>query len=84
MNPTQFLELELDVLKAQKYTLQTEAAYMLHQHNNNMPSHHPGIEENSIMEGEMRCRDWEIAKLDVEIARKRLELFTAGGSLDTD
>ena len=84
MNPTQFLELELDILKKQKYTLQTEAAYMVHQHNNSMPSHHPGIEDSLIMEGEMRSHDWAIAKLDVEIAQKRLELFTAGGNLDTD
>ena len=45
-----------------------------------MPTAHPGIEDDTIMEGFFSEQNWNIAKLDVRIAEKKLEIFEAGGS----
>ena len=81
MNPTQSLELELSILEKRRQALQKERDYILWQYNNNTPSHHAGIEYPELMEGTMQCNAWEISKLDVKIAEKRLEIFMADGTI---
>ena len=79
MPATQSVELELEVLKKRQAALQAEVEYVVAQHNNSMPSHHPWVDDENIMEGQMKYMRWEIAKLDTAIAEKRLELYEIGG-----
>lgn len=74
------LELELEVLKGHKNTIQAEMELAVHEHNNSMPTAHPGIENDAIMEGSIREWTWELRKVELEIAQKRLQLFELKGS----
>ena len=71
--------LELDILKKQKAAIQAEIELIVHEYNNSMPTAHPYIDDELIMAGTMRELSWEVAKLDVGIAEKRLEVFELGG-----
>ena len=71
--------LELDILKKRKAATQAEIEMVVYEHNNSMPTAHPYIEDDLIMAGVMRELSWEIAKLDVGIAEKHLEVFELGG-----
>jgi len=74
------LELELEVLKGRKNTVQAEMELAVHEHNNSMPTAHPGIEDDIIMEGSVREWTWELRKVELEIAQKQLQLFELAGS----
>ncbi len=74
------LELELEVLKGRKYTIQTEMELAVHEHNSGMPTAHPGIENDAIMEGSIREWTWESRKVELEIAQKQLQLYELTGN----
>lgn len=79
-NPTiGVIELELELLESRRHEKLAERELMLSEYNNSMPSAHPGIDDGTIMEGTMKGINWDIAKLDTQIAEKRLELFKVGG-----
>ena len=63
------LELELEVLKVCKDTIQAEMELAVHEHNTSMPTAHPGIEDDGIMEGSVREWTWELRKVELEIAQ---------------
>lgn len=69
------VELELEILEKRRAALAAELELAVHEHNNSMPTAHPGIEDNLIMQGVVRETNWRIAQLDVGIAEKRLELL---------
>ena len=73
------LGLEVVLLNARKSAIEAEMDLAVHEHNNSTPTAHPGIVDNDIMEGCTREWNWELRKLEVEIAQKRLELFELGG-----
>jgi len=79
MSLPQTLQLELDILESRKAAIEAEMALAVHEHNKSMPTAHPGIEDSDIMEGASREWNWELRKLDVEIAQKRLDLFKLTG-----
>lgn len=74
------LELQLEVLKGRKNTIEAEMELAVHEHNSSMPTAHPGIEDNAIMEGSVREWTWELRKVELEIAQKQLQLFELTGS----
>ena len=74
------LELELEVLKGRKNTIQAEMELAVHEHNSSMPTAHPGIENDAIMEGSIREWTWELRKVELDIAQKQLQLFELTGS----
>jgi hypothetical protein len=74
------LELELEVLKGRKNTIQAEMELAVHEHKSNMPTAHPGIENDAIMEGSIREWTWELRKVELDIAQKHLQLFELTGS----
>jgi len=74
------LELELEVLKGRKNTIQTEMELAVHEHNSGMPTAHPGIENDTIMEGSIREWTWELRKVELEIAQMQLQLYELTGS----
>ena len=71
---------ELDILIKKRAALEAETDYIVFQHNNSMPTAHPGVEDDQIMEGTMKAHRWENAKLDTAVAEKRLELLEVGGT----
>ena len=79
MPATQTVELELEVLERRKAAIEAETALAIHEYSNSMPTVHPYIGDETIMESTMRQWRWEIAKLDTSIAKKRLQLFEIGG-----
>ena len=81
MSPTQRLELELQILKERKGSLDAESDLALWEYSSCMPTAHSGIDDPTVMEGTTRHLRWEVAKLDVAIAEKRLELFECGGDI---
>ncbi len=74
------LELELGVLEGRKNTIQAEMELAVHEHNHSMPTAHPGIENDVIMEGSIREWTWELRKVELEIAQKQLQSFKLMGS----
>jgi len=74
------LQLELDVLKGRKGSIEAEMELAFHEHNSSMPTAHPGIENDAIMEGSVREWTWELRKVELEIAQKQLQLFELTGS----
>jgi antitoxin component of MazEF toxin-antitoxin module len=73
-------ELELAVLEARKTALNLDSESLCWQHNNSMEL------DLSLMDGDvfaltMMERNTERANLDVEIAKKRLEIFELQGSV---
>ncbi|MBN1189915.1 MAG: hypothetical protein JXA46_09190 [Dehalococcoidales bacterium] len=74
------LELEIEVLKGHKNAIEAEIELAIHEHNNSMPTAHPGIEDDAIMEGSSKEWNWELRKIELEIAQKRLQLFELTGS----
>jgi antitoxin component of MazEF toxin-antitoxin module len=74
------LELELEVLKGRKDAIQAEMELAVHEHNNSMPTAHPGIEDDIIMEGSVREWTWQLRNVELEIAQKKLQLFELTGS----
>ena len=80
MMPLKRAELELQILNKRKTALELEMSLAAWEHNNSMPSAHPGIEQApEIMEGAMKEWSWDLAKIEVDVAEKRLEIFELGG-----
>ena len=75
------LELELEVLKRHKDAIEAEMHLAVHEHNSSMPTAHQGIEDSVIMEGSIREWTWELRKVELEIAQKRLQLFELTGQV---
>lgn len=75
MTSTQHLEMEIDLLEKKKTAIESDLRYKEHQYNNNIPSE-PGLEDQdtafAILMSLVRDRD----RFDVEIAEKRLELYS--------
>ncbi len=67
-------ELEIAFLEKKKARIEAEITLAVSEHNNSMPTAHPGIDDDLIMEGSVKEWQWEIAKTEEEIAKKRLEL----------
>ncbi len=74
------LQLELEVLKGRKNSIEAEMGLAVHEHNSNMPTAHPGIEDDAIMEGSVREWTWELRKAELDIAQKQLQLFELTGN----
>ncbi len=79
MAASERMELELELVEKKRAALDAEMSYIVVQHNNSMPSDHPWVEDDSIMEGVMHEMQWQRSKLDIEIVEKRLELLDSGG-----
>jgi hypothetical protein len=80
MPSAQRAELELAVLEARKSALELDSESKVWQHNNGMEL------DLTLMDGDvfaltMMERNRELADLDVEIAKKRLEIFELQGSI---
>ena len=52
----------------------------VHEHNSGMPTAHPDIENDAIMEGSIREWTWESRKVELEIAQKQLQLYELTGN----
>ena len=79
MPTTKRTELELDLLEKQKAALHSEMQFAITQHNLGMPVE-PGMEDDSILKLRVGQLEHESNKVDLEIARKRLELFDLQGA----
>jgi antitoxin component of MazEF toxin-antitoxin module len=75
-------ELELEVLMARKRALELDTESKCWQHNNNMELDMRLVEE-SVFALTMMERNRETADLDVEVAKKRLEIFELQGAVDS-
>ena len=82
VTPLQKAELELEILEKRNSAFALEMELAVHEHNESMPSAHPGIEDALIMKGAMAEWSWQIAKLDLAIAQKKLEIFEMGGNAE--
>jgi hypothetical protein len=80
MPNVQKAELELVVLQAKKAAHESTGESLCWQHNNSMELD-PRLADEHIFELEMLERRRQAAELDVEIARKRLEIFELQGSI---
>jgi hypothetical protein len=76
---TRRIELELEVLENEKAALDSDIDFKIAQNNLNMPCE-PGMDDGSIVELTLKQLTHRRDQLDVEIAKKRLELFDLGGS----
>lgn len=74
------LELELEVLRGHKNAIQAEIELARHEYSKSMPTAHPGIDDPLIMEGCDREWTWELRKVELDIAKKQLQLFELTGS----
>ena len=79
MPNTRQVELELEALETQKTVLQSDITFKTTQWNKDMPVQEDMPDDEATMELTMRQLDYEIAKLDAEIAKKRLDLFELQG-----
>lgn len=73
------VELELEILRKRQSALREEIKLAVVEYNKNMPTVHPGIDDQDLMELSMQEFHWDQANLDVAISEKRLELFELGG-----
>lgn len=79
MPSTQRLELELDLLMSKKAALDSEADFLMSQHDLTMPVTHQ-VDDEQVFELTVRQLNWERARLEVEISEKKLTLFEAQGA----
>lgn len=80
MPNTQRAELELEILKTRKAALVTDSESKVWQHNHCMELNLALTDESVFTLSMMECNR-ELADLDVEIAKKRLEIFELGGAV---
>ena len=80
MSKLKELTMELKILRKKLEVLNVDREVALHEYENAMPTRHPGIEQGGeIVEGtmlEMRLDEHEI---ELEIAKKELEIYRMGG-----
>jgi len=78
-NNAQRAELELEVLTARKRALELDSESKCWQHNNSMELD-MNLTDEDVFALTMMEQNRELADLDVEIARKRLEIFELQGT----
>ena len=71
--------MELEVLQRKLGVVEAETELAMSEHNNSMPSRHPGIEDTSIMKGFMIELRFDRSKIKLEIAEKELKIYRMGG-----
>ena len=71
--------MELDVLQRKLGVLEAETELATVEHNNSMPTLHPGIEDPTMMEAYMKDMYFKRSKVQLEIAEKKLEIYRMGG-----
>ena len=80
MSKLKELKMELEILHKKRDVLNADRELALHEYKNGMPTRHPGIEQGGeIVEGtllEMRLDEHE---LELEIAKKELEIYQIAG-----
>lgn len=79
MPTTRRLELELELLTNKKAALESEASFLVSQHNLSMPVE-PGAEDESVVELTIKQLTRDRDRVDIEIAEKKLALFDAQGA----
>ena len=71
--------MELEVLQRKLGVLEAETELAISEHNNSMPTIHPGIDDSTIMEGYMKEMVFKRRKVQLEVAEKELEIYRMGG-----
>ncbi len=71
--------MELEVLQRKLRVLEAETEIAVNEHNNSMPTFHPGIEDPTMMEAYMKDLHFKRSKVQLEIAEKELEIYRMGG-----
>ena len=71
--------MELEVLQRKLGVLEAETELAASEHNNSMPTLHPGIEDAPMMEAYMKEMHFNRSKVQLEIAEKELEIYRMGG-----
>ena len=71
--------MELAILQRKLEVVDAEISLAVSEHNNSMPTFHPGIEDSYIMEGFIKERQFEKSKIQLEIAEMELEIYRMGG-----
>ena len=77
---TRRVELELEVLEGRKAALEADVSFKVKQHNLSMPVQEDVVDDGDIMELTFARLNYELAKLNAEIAKKRLGLFELQGA----
>ena len=75
MTSTQCLEMEIDLLEKKKKATESDLRYKARQYNGNMPCE-DGMSDNDVAFLILMSIERDRDRLDVEIAEKRLELYT--------
>ncbi len=75
MTSTQHLEMEIDLLEKKKKATESDLRYKARQYNGNMPCE-PGMEDNDVAFLMLMSIERDRDLLDVQIAEKRMELYT--------
>ena len=70
---------ELDILRKKLDVINTETTLASWEHNNSMPTLHPGVEDPHIMEGFVKDMNFKRSKLQLKIAQKELDIYRMGG-----
>ena len=71
--------MELAVLQRKLGVLEAETELAMTEHNNSMPTLHPGIDDPTMMEGYTKELQFKRSKVQLEIAEKELEIYRMGG-----
>ena len=80
MPSSQLIELELDILEKRMAAIESEVTYKVAQNNRSMPIEE-GMDDQDIVEFTFRQLANDGNRLAVQIAEKRLELFSLQGSV---
>ena len=76
--------MELAILQRRLGVVDSEIALAVSEHNNSMPTLHPGIEDSLIMEGFVKEKNYERSKIQLEIAEKELDIYRMGDEHSND
>ncbi len=78
MTSTQHLEMEVDLLEKKRTVIESDLTYKQFQHNSNMPCEED-MKDSDVALLTMSYLAREQARLDLEIAEKRMQLYEAQG-----
>ena len=70
--------MELQILQRKLEVVNAEATLAVSEHNNSMPTVHPGINDSLIMEGFMKELDFKRSKVQLKIAKKEIAIYRMG------
>ena len=73
-------EMEMEILKRKLEVVNAEIDLAGTEYKYSMPTVHPGINDQFIMEGTMKHFSFNRSKIQLEIAEKELEIYQVGGS----